>query len=80
MPTYQYVCTECGDQIEAVQKFSDDPLTVHDWGQAPQGLLPGGHRLQGLRVLPDRQPQRLVVFLGFVFVVFLGLVGFFVVV
>ena len=32
MPTYQYVCTECGGQIEAVQKFTDDPLTVHDCG------------------------------------------------
>lgn len=30
MPTYQYACTECGDQLEVVQKFSDDPLTVHD--------------------------------------------------
>jgi putative FmdB family regulatory protein len=30
VPTYQYVCTECGGQLEAVQKFSDDPLTVHD--------------------------------------------------
>jgi putative FmdB family regulatory protein len=30
VPTYQYVCTECGGQVEAVQKFSDDPLTVHD--------------------------------------------------
>ena len=30
MPTYQYVCTECGGQVEVVQKFSDDPLTVHD--------------------------------------------------
>ena len=30
MPTYQYVCTECGGQLEAVQKFTDDPLTVHD--------------------------------------------------
>ena len=30
MPTYQYLCTECGDQVEAVQKFTDDPLTVHD--------------------------------------------------
>jgi putative FmdB family regulatory protein len=30
VPTYQYVCTECGDQVEAVQKFTDDPLTVHD--------------------------------------------------
>ena len=29
MPTYQYVCTECGGQLEAVQKFTDDALTVH---------------------------------------------------
>ena len=28
MPTYQYACTECGDQLEVVQKFSDSPLTV----------------------------------------------------
>jgi putative FmdB family regulatory protein len=28
VPTYQYACTECGDQLEVVQKFSDDPLTV----------------------------------------------------
>ena len=28
MPTYQYACTECGDQLEVVQKFSDNPLTV----------------------------------------------------
>ena len=30
MPTYQYVCTECGGQLEAVQKFTDDPLTKHE--------------------------------------------------
>jgi len=30
VPTYQYACTECGGQIEAIQKFSDDPLTVHE--------------------------------------------------
>jgi len=30
LPTYQYVCTECGGQLEAVQKFTDDPLTVHN--------------------------------------------------
>ena len=30
MPTYQYLCTECGGQLEAVQKFTDDPLTVHE--------------------------------------------------
>ena len=28
MPTYQYSCTECGEPLEAVQKFSDAPLTV----------------------------------------------------
>ena len=28
MPTYQYACTECGEQLEMVQKFSDDPLTA----------------------------------------------------
>ena len=27
MPTYQYACTECGDQLEAVQSFSDPALT-----------------------------------------------------
>ena len=26
MPTYQYRCTECGEDLEAVQKFSDAPL------------------------------------------------------
>jgi putative FmdB family regulatory protein len=30
VPTYQYVCTECGGQLEAVQKFTDDALTVHE--------------------------------------------------
>ncbi|WP_017613255.1 FmdB family zinc ribbon protein [Nocardiopsis salina] len=28
MPTYQYACTECDAQMEVVQKFSDDSLTV----------------------------------------------------
>ncbi len=27
MPTYQYTCTDCGDAVEAVQKFTDAPLT-----------------------------------------------------
>jgi putative FmdB family regulatory protein len=27
VPTYQYVCTECGEPLEVVQKFSDDALT-----------------------------------------------------
>jgi putative FmdB family regulatory protein len=28
VPTYQYTCTECGEPVEAVQKFTDVPLTV----------------------------------------------------
>jgi putative FmdB family regulatory protein len=28
VPTYQYTCTECGEPVEAVQKFTDPPLTV----------------------------------------------------
>ncbi|MFF4222799.1 FmdB family zinc ribbon protein [Streptomyces abikoensis] len=28
MPTYQYQCTACGEGLEAVQKFTDDALTV----------------------------------------------------
>jgi putative FmdB family regulatory protein len=27
VPTYQYACTDCGNDLEVVQKFSDDPLT-----------------------------------------------------
>jgi putative FmdB family regulatory protein len=27
VPTYQYTCTECGHDLEAVQKFTDDALT-----------------------------------------------------
>jgi putative FmdB family regulatory protein len=26
VPTYQYACTECGRQLEAVQSFTDEPL------------------------------------------------------
>ncbi|MGW4494321.1 FmdB family zinc ribbon protein [Streptomyces sp. NPDC004376] len=27
MPTYQYQCKDCGEGLEAVQKFTDDALT-----------------------------------------------------
>lgn len=26
MPIYEYECTDCGHQMEALQKMSDDPL------------------------------------------------------
>jgi putative FmdB family regulatory protein len=28
VPTYQYACTACDERLEAVQKFTDDPLTT----------------------------------------------------
>ena len=28
MPTYQYACNDCSEQLEVVQKFTDDALTV----------------------------------------------------
>src|SRR4051812_19824192 len=28
MPTYEYRCKSCGEHIEIVQSFKDDPLTV----------------------------------------------------
>ena len=27
MPLYEYQCDKCGKVVEAIQKFSDDPLT-----------------------------------------------------
>jgi putative FmdB family regulatory protein len=27
MPTYEYACTSCGQRLEVVQSFTDDPLT-----------------------------------------------------
>lgn len=28
MPTYQYLCTECGDSLEVQQSFTEDALSV----------------------------------------------------
>jgi putative FmdB family regulatory protein len=28
VPTYQYTCTDCGEPVEAVQKFTDAPLSA----------------------------------------------------
>ena len=28
MPTYEYACKSCGEHIEVVQSFKDDPLTT----------------------------------------------------
>jgi putative FmdB family regulatory protein len=28
VPTYEYACSTCGNHIEVVQRFSDEPLSV----------------------------------------------------
>ena len=30
MPLYEYQCENCGEVFELMQKFSDEPLTVHE--------------------------------------------------
>jgi putative FmdB family regulatory protein len=30
MPTYEYVCEECGDRVEVFQSFSAKPLKIHE--------------------------------------------------
>jgi putative FmdB family regulatory protein len=49
VPTYQYSCTECGGQVEAVQKFTDDPLTVCEacGGRLRKVFFPAGIVFKG---------------------------------
>jgi putative FmdB family regulatory protein len=30
LPIYEYKCEGCGDVFEVIQKFADEPLTVHE--------------------------------------------------
>jgi putative FmdB family regulatory protein len=30
MPLYEYACDRCGKVLEVLQKYSDEPLTVHE--------------------------------------------------
>src|SRR5580698_8443799 len=30
MPLYEYACDRCGKTLEVLQKYSDEPLTVHE--------------------------------------------------
>jgi putative FmdB family regulatory protein len=40
MPLYEYVCDRCGKVLEVLQKYSDQPLTVHeDCGGALEKLI-----------------------------------------
>ena len=35
MPIYEYQCEGCGEVFELIQKFSDEPLKVHEKCGAP---------------------------------------------
>ena len=58
MPTYEYACKTCGEHLEVVQSFKDDPLTECPACGGPLRKVFGsiGHLLQGQRLLPHRQP------------------------
>ena len=45
MPTYEYVCVDCGTHVEVFQRFSDEPLTACGvcGGRLRQAPLPQRH-------------------------------------
>lgn len=49
MPTYVYECAKCGEQIEAYQSFTDEPLKRHTGcgGKLAKVLQPVGIVLKG---------------------------------
>ena len=59
MPTYQYRCQACTNELEAFQKFTDDPLTdCPDCGGSLRKVFARwAHRVQGLRLLRHRLAQ-----------------------
>ena len=46
MPLYEYKCGQCGDVFEIIQKFSDEPLTVHEKCGGPVQRLVSAPALQ----------------------------------
>ena len=58
VPTYEYRCKECGEELEVVQSFTDDALTTCEACGGPLRKVFGsvGHRVQGQRLLQERQP------------------------
>jgi putative FmdB family regulatory protein len=49
MPTYDYRCAKCGEDLEVYQSFSDAPLTKHKGcgGKLTKVLSPAGIVLKG---------------------------------
>lgn len=49
MPTYEYLCLECGNRIEVVQSFSDEALQTCDacGGKLRKVIYPVGIQFKG---------------------------------
>lgn len=49
MPLYEYKCLSCGDVFEVIEKFSDEPLAVHDGcgGRVERLLSPPALQFKG---------------------------------
>jgi len=49
MPLYEYKCDKCGDVFEVRQKFSDEPIRVHDkcGGKVERLLSPPAFQFKG---------------------------------
>lgn len=49
MPLYEYSCHRCGGTFEVIQKFSDQPLTVHEGcgGEVERLLCPPALQFKG---------------------------------
>lgn len=49
MPTYEYLCTECGDRREVVQSFTDESLTTCEvcGGRLRKVIYPVGIQFKG---------------------------------
>jgi len=49
MPLYEYQCHGCGKTFEVIQKFSDDPLSVHDecGGELERLISPAALQFKG---------------------------------
>lgn len=49
MPLYEYECHSCGKRFEVLQKFSDEPLKVHEecGGEASRLLSAPAFHLKG---------------------------------
>ena len=64
MPTYEYECDACEHKFEEFQSMSrqaaEEVPQVQEAEAAPAVRHRGGDHLQGLGLLPDRLPQRIV--------------------